>query len=91
MIAGALVLPPTTVGMIEASTTRNVDALDPQPGIDHRRRIAVWAHFTGSDRVILRISTVTNILLQTGGIVDRVGYSILPRIQLNGLDSMMRC
>src|SRR5712671_916920 len=47
-----------------------VDALDPETGIDHRHRIALWAHLAGSDRVVLSISTVTNIPLHTGGIVD---------------------
>src|SRR5712671_5913146 len=47
-----------------------VDALDAESGIDHRHRIALWAHLAGSDRVVLGISTVTNIPLHTGGIVD---------------------
>src|SRR6478609_12210972 len=47
-----------------------VDALDPETGIDHRHRIARWAHLAGSDWVVLSISTVTNIPFHTGGIVD---------------------
>ena len=47
-----------------------VDALDPQTGVDHRHRIALWAHLAGSDRVVLSISTIANILFHTGGIVD---------------------
>src|SRR5262245_57007412 len=46
-----------------------VDALDPETGIDHRHRVALWAHLAGSDGVVLSVSTVTNIPFHAGGIV----------------------
>ena len=51
MIAGALVLPLVSVGMIEASATRRpVDAVHAQFTVDHGHRIG--SHLAGPDRVV---------------------------------------
>ena len=56
MMVGALVLPPTSVGMTEASTTRRpAMPLHPQLGVDHRHRVARRAHPAGADRVVDRL------------------------------------
>ena len=92
MIVGALVLPPTMVGMIDASATRKaVDALHPQPGINHRHRIAIWAHLAGSDRVILSVGAATNIPFHAGGIVDprRVQHLAAESIERPGFDDAL--
>ena len=52
MMVGALVLPATTSGMIEASTTRKASsAVDAQARVDDRR-LGVGAHRAGSDRMV---------------------------------------
>ena len=43
MIVGALVLPDTMAGMIEASTTRNPTIMDPQAFVDHGHGVGL--HF----------------------------------------------
>ena len=51
MMVGALVLPPTSLGMTEASTTRNPgEPAHPQSGVDYRG--LVRAHPAGAYRVV---------------------------------------
>jgi hypothetical protein len=49
MIEGALVLPPGTCGMIEASAAQPLDPVDPQPRIDDSIDLA--PHAAGADRM----------------------------------------
>ncbi len=56
MITGALVLPDTRSGMIDASTTRSrASAVNPQTLVDHGQRVA--AHPAGARRVIDRLAS----------------------------------
>ena len=58
MIVGALVLPPISVGMIEASTTRRpCDAVHLQRGSTTACG-SLDAHLAGADRVIDRVDAV---------------------------------
>ena len=72
MIVGALVLPETRLGMIEASTTRKPgDAAHAQPLVNHRH--LVLSHLAGADRVIDGAGGVASDLKQF------VRQSALPR------------
>ena len=52
MMQAALVLPETTVGMIEASATRKAtETVDAQLGVDHRHGVGRGAHHAAAARV----------------------------------------
>ena len=62
MMLGALVLPPTSVGMIEASATRSaLHAAHAQLRVDYGHGIV--AHLAGTDRVVLRVGAIADVLL----------------------------
>lgn len=60
MIVGALVLPATITGIIEASTTQSGDAVDAQTRIDHRHRAA--PHAAGADGMEVGDTALANVI-----------------------------
>jgi hypothetical protein len=55
MIVGALVLPPTTVGMISVHHAQVFDPFDPQTRVVDGRWVVVRSRRKGADRMILRV------------------------------------
>ena len=88
MMLGALVLPPTSVGMIEASATRSPCTPRTRLRVDYGHCIV--AHLAGTDRVVLRVGTIADVLLDGLRVALVQGIQAFAANRREGLASRMR-